>query len=220
MPFLPAVGGALALGQGLFQGVLGLSQLFRGGRMNPVRPTYEIPQESKEMLALRQQLLNARMPGASQAEQNISQNQAASINNIKQGATDAQTVLAASGAAQGTNNRAMNQLGVAEAQDYYQRLQGLEQAQREMAVQRDKAFQLNELQPFMDATNTKAGLTEGGLQNIYGGLGNLSGIFGKMSLLQNPQQKQNNNSQIPMSAQMSSIYGVGPALLAQNPYIR
>lgn len=199
MGILPALGLGLDIGKGLFQGVLGLSQLFRGNRMNPQRPTYEIPQEQRDMLALRQQLLNARTPGAAQAEQNIQQSQAAAVNNVKQGATDAQSVLAAAGAAQGTTNRAMNQLSVAEAQDYYNRLQGLEQAQQQMIQEKQRAFQINEYQPFIDATNTKAGLTEGGFQNIYGALGSMGGVLGKMSLLNQGVGMTQNPYTNPMS---------------------
>jgi len=187
MPLLPALGGGLAIGQGVFQGLLGLTQLFRGNRMKPQRPTYEISPEAQAGLAQRQSMLNARAPGAVQAEQNIYQSQAAAQNNQMQAATDAQTLLASAGASQGTTNRALNQLRTAEQQDYYQRLAGLEAQQANMTQQRDKAFQVNEMQPFIDATNTKAGLIEGGLSNIYGAMGDTSATLGKAYLAQQGQ---------------------------------
>lgn len=222
MPLLPALGGGLAIGQGLFQGLLGLTQLFRGNRMQPKRPTYEISPEAQAGLAQRQTQLNARAAGAAQAEQNIYQNQAAAVNNASQGATDAQTLLAAAAGAQGTTNRALNQLQVAENQDYQQRLAGLEAQQANMTQQRDKAFQINEMQPFIDATNTKAGLTEGGLQNIYGAMGDMSAVLGKAYAAQNNKGMSpmgiglSNLPTMPNMSQVSNAAGLVPGIGGYN----
>ena len=221
---LPAIGLGLDIGKGLFQGMLGLGQLFRGNRMKPKRPTYEIPEEAKAQLALDQQLLNARTPGAVQAEQNIAQQQAAAVGNIQQGATDAQTILAVAGATQGTANRAYNNLATMEAQDYQRRLGNLKRSQAQMIAERQRAFQINQYQPFLDATATKAGLTEGGFQNIYGGIGSMAGALGKLHLLQqgsaDPSMPAFNPMSMGYGMQMSANAGagIGGGIYGGNPY--
>lgn len=177
---LMAIGAGLGMAGSALQTGLGLAQMLRARRYDTQRPTYEIPQEIGNQLALRQQLLNARMPGARQMERNIAESQAAALTNAQQGASSSEELLAASAASQGSTNRALRDLQMREAQDYENRLRGLESAQNQMAAARDREFQINEMQPYMEDAATRAALTEGGFQNIAGGLASASAQFGKM----------------------------------------
>jgi hypothetical protein len=170
---LGLAGSALNLG-------LGVAQAVKGAGMKPVRPTYEIPEETKNQLALRQQMLNSRMAGAREMERNIAASAESARYNQQQAAQSPNQLLAASAASQGTTNRALRDLQMREAQDYQNRVMGLERAQDKMAAARDKQFKINEMDPFMDEAATKAALTEGGIQNIAGGLSSASAQFGKM----------------------------------------
>lgn len=157
----------------------GIAQLAKSRRIRAERPTYEIPQEVRQSLAMRQATLNARAPGAVQAERNIMQNQSSTLNNIRQGAGDSSSLLAAAGAVQGTAQRGMRALAAQEEQGFYSRLAGLERAQSQMGAYRDKEFQLNEYEPFQDAMATKSALMEGGLRNINDAVSDVGATAGK-----------------------------------------
>lgn len=178
MPPLPLSFWAQAAGAGL-QGVLGIGQLIGGALMNPERPTYQIPDEIKNMLALRQMNLGGRMAGATQAQANIMQSQANTVGAYQGTLRNPNAILAGVSAAQGQTNRAFGNLGAMEAQDYQRRLAGLEGAQRSMAQYRDKAFEINEMQPYIDEARTKAALIGAGLRNISGGAAGVAGAVGE-----------------------------------------
>lgn len=176
-----ALAGTIAGGaQSLFRLGTGVAQLASARKYRMERPEYEIPQEISDQLGLRQQLLNARMPGARQAERNIREGQAQSMYNAQQAAGDSTSMLAAAAASQGTSNRAMRDLQIREAQDYENRVRGLERAQGTMAGYRDKEFMMNEMDPYQEASATRSALIEGGIQNVSAALGDTSARLGKM----------------------------------------
>lgn len=173
--------GASALGS-LFQTGLGIAQLIKARKYRMGRPTYEIPDEVKQGLGLRQQMLNARMPGAAEAERNIYESSAATLANAQQGATDSASLLAAAAGQQGATNRALRKLSIQEDMDYERRVQGLERQQSQMAQFRDKEFDINKMQPYQEAAATRSALIGGGLQNIAGGIKSAGATAGKLGM--------------------------------------
>jgi hypothetical protein len=147
--------------------------------MQPKRPTYEIPDEIKNMLALRQMNLQGRMAGASQAQTNIMQGQGQTIGAYQGTMRNPNAILAGVSASQGQANRGFTNLAAMEAQDYQRRLAGLEGAQRTMGQYRDQEFQINEMQPFQDAARTKAALIGSGLRNVSGAAQGVAGAYGE-----------------------------------------
>lgn len=186
---LGLISGALGAVGSLFKTGLGIAQMIRGGRMKPVRPTYNRPEEIDQMLALRQATLNGRGAGAVRAEQNIAQSAAAGLNNMKQGAGSSASLMANAALGQANTNRQLNNLAAQEEMQYQQRLGGLEAAQQNMAQFKDKEFQINEMQPYQDAVATKSALMQGGLTNTYNGLTSAGNMAGKAWYLQ--QQNPN-----------------------------
>lgn len=177
IPLLGIGAGISAIGQ-IGKLGLGIAQMIRSSRMKPQRPTYDIPQEIYDQLALRQSTLNARMPGAQQAEANIARSAQSGLYNIAQGGGGAASFLANASMAQANSNRAFQDLAVQEAADRYNRIGGLENAQGIMAGYRDQAFEYNKNQPYQDAVATKSALMQGGLTNAYNAtqdLGNFAG---------------------------------------------
>lgn len=170
------------------QGALGIGQMIGGMSMRPERPTYNIPREISDMLALRQMNLRGRMAGATQAQQNIMQAQGSTIGAYQGTMRNPNAILAGVSASQGQTNRAFTNLASMEAQDYQRRLAGLEGAQRTMAGYRDRAFEVNEMQPYMDEARTKAALIGAGLRNVAGGASSLGGIFSENQYMEMMQQ--------------------------------
>jgi hypothetical protein len=164
-----AIPGAIKAGVGLYQ-------LFRGSRMKPERPTYEIPDEVREDVATARRLERSRMPGVAFAEDRIRQGAAQGGYNLRRAATNPNQLLSGLQAIQQQSNVAERSLMEAEAGDYYRRLSNLNRSLGLMSQYKDKAFQLNKMEPYMDEARTKAALTQGGLINAFSGLG--EGLMG------------------------------------------
>ena len=103
-------------------------------------PTYKESPYAKQELGLAQSLYNARMPGATEMERNILQNQANTTAAINRNATDSSQALALAAGAQGQTNQAFNQLGMEEAQDQQRRYQNLVAGQRGMTAEHQALF--------------------------------------------------------------------------------
>lgn len=165
---------------GLIKGGLGLAQLIKGRRMRPERPVYEIPQEIGDTVGMRRAQLNARMAGATQAERNIRQSQATALNAARQGSTTGNQLLATAALGQAQSNRSFRNLAGQEAMDFQRRADNMARANTQMAGYRDREFQINEMQPFIDATRTRSALMQGGLMNLYGAATDASRVGGQM----------------------------------------
>jgi len=142
--------------------------------MHPQRPTYEIPDEAKQQLGLQQSLLNAEMPGEEQAKQNIYGSQANAMSGLFRAAGDQGQLLSGLSAVQGGTNNALNGLQTQRAQNYYTNLSGLARAQNLMAQYRDRAFETNEMDPYMMDLQRKYDLQNSGNQEILSGINGLA----------------------------------------------
>lgn len=163
---------------GAIQGGLGLLQLLKGGKMNPVRPIYEVPQAAKEELALSRMGLNGRMPGIDQARERIDQNAASSDYRLRRGATNSSQLLSGLNGIQLQSNIASRGLLEAEASDRVRRENNFRRSLSLMSGFQDRKWQIDKSEPFQDAARTKAALVGGGLQNLSGGVNQaLSGLF-------------------------------------------
>jgi hypothetical protein len=144
-------------------------------RMNP---QYKENPLAREQMGLAQTLLNARMPGAAAAEQNIYQNQANTFGQINRNATDASQALALAAAGQGQTNQAFGNLATQEAQDYQRRYGNLAQAQQGVINEGDKVYQ-DQVRRFQDLASIR-GAQNANRQNTASSLSNLG--FGVMNL--------------------------------------
>jgi hypothetical protein len=80
-----------------------------------------VPKPMAKMAGMASTLLNARMPGAAQAERNINQTQANQIANAQRTSASSNDLLLAGAAAAGQAGQAYNQLQQQEAADYQRR---------------------------------------------------------------------------------------------------
>lgn len=182
-----AIPGALKAGFGLYQ-------LARGAAMKPERPTYEIPSEIREDVAAARRLERGRMPGVQYAEDRIRQGSAQGGYNLRRSVTNPNQLLSGLQMIQANARIAERGLMEAEAGDYYRRIANLQRSLNVSAQYKDKAFEVNKMQPYMDQARTKAALTQGGLLNAFGGLGEgMSGLMQgemfnqEMDLMKNPE---------------------------------
>lgn len=172
-----------AIGAGV--GLIGtIGSLFGNARANrrleqliKQNPTYKENPIARERMALAQQLLNARMPGAAALERNIYTNQAGTLDQIQRNATDSSQALALAAGVQGQTNQAFQNLGVQEAQDYYNRLNNLGSAQQGVIAEGDKVYQ-DQVRRFQDLAQIR-GAQNANRQNSWGTVSNLG--FGLMN---------------------------------------
>lgn len=179
-------------------------------------PQYQINPLAQERLGLARTLLNARMPGAEQAERNIYQTQANTIAATNRAATDSSQALALAAGTQGKTDNALNTLGQEEAQDYQRRYGNLVGAQEGMINEGDKMYndklrryndevqirgaqQQNRMDNWQTVGNMGFGLADVGMN------GGFSGLFGKGS-----QGQSYNVSQPNIDAQLYQLWGSTP----------
>lgn len=134
-------------------------------------PTYKENPLARQRMGLAQQLLNARMPGASALERNIYANQANYMGNVGRNATDSSQALALGAASQGQTNNALGQLGINEAQDYQRRYSNLSNAQEGVINEGDKVYQ-DQVRRFGNLSQIR-GAQNANRQNTWGDISNL-----------------------------------------------
>jgi hypothetical protein len=163
----------------LVSGVGALGKVFAGAKqnrlankINPVFQQYQQNPLAQENLAVNKNMFYGRMPGAQKAESNIMQSQANQLANVQRGATDASQLLAMGAGLQGGTNEAFSNLAAAEAQSKAGLLTNLGQAYRGAISEGDKAYE-SMLQKYQIDRQDKAALRESGMQNIFGGIGDI-----------------------------------------------
>lgn len=155
-----------SLGLGL---VGGIGQLFGTSSANKKLQALQQQNDAlaNQRVGLANTLLNARMPGAADAEKNIFTNQANEVGNINRTATSSNEALLAGAGAQTQTNDALNKLSTEEKQDYQRRYGNLQSAQ-------DAKLQSLEGDAQLEGAQSK---------NNYNTWGNISNLgFGMASL--------------------------------------
>lgn len=174
---LPLLAGAL-IGGGI-KAVAGLFQKHKANKLlaaNP-RPTYDIPQEAFQNKGIAEQLSASGLPSTqyAQAQQNIQRQQAGAL----QAAQTRRGGLGLIGNIQQRTNDATLGLDATNAKMRVQNMQGLMNANTQLAGYKDKAFNINKLQPYQENTAYARALQSSGNQNIMGGIDTaLGGLVG------------------------------------------
>jgi hypothetical protein len=146
-------------------------------RLIKQNPTYKSSPYAGQRMALAQQLLNARQPGAAAAERNIYGSQASTLANVQRNATDSSQALALAAGAQGQTNQAFGDLAQQEAQGYQQRYQNLAGAQEGMIQEGDKVYQ-DQVRRFQDLAAIRGAQSQN-RQSMWQGISNMG--FGAMN---------------------------------------
>lgn len=138
-------------------------------------------------------LLNARMPGAVQAERNIYSNQATQLNRATQGATDASQFQLLGAVAQGQTNDAFTNLGMQEQQDYQRRYGNVDAANEVM-------------QNAMNADYAASAAQQQNRQNTWGDISNMGFGLADFVTQMNNGEPQGGN-QKPYSLKPTGTFG-------------
>lgn len=205
----------MALGAGI-SGLGSLGKIFAGAnqnklanQINPFFQQYQKNPLAQENLAVNKNMFYGRMPGAQKAESNIMQSQSNLLANAQRGATDASQLLAVGSGLQGGTNEAFSNLAAAEGQSKAALLPSLGQAFRGAISEGDKAYD-SMVQKYQIDRQDKAALRESGMQNIFGGVGDIGA-----GLMQYGQFKSLGNTGLNKGSQS----GQGLQMMGNNPYL-
>ncbi len=156
-------------------------------------PKYQANPLVAQRLGLAQALLNARMPGAQRAEQNIYQSQANQIAAAERAATDPNQLLLSGAGATGQAQQAFGQLSQAEAQDYQRRYGNLASAQEAQIAEQQREYE-DQLRRYQTMAQIQ-GAQQENRQNTWGDIANLGfagaylarqGVFNRTPIAQTP----------------------------------
>jgi hypothetical protein len=206
----------------LVSGVGALGKVFAGAKqnklanqINPIFQQYQQNPLAQENLAANKNMFYGRMPGAQRAESNIMQAQSNQLANAQRGATDASQLLAMGAGLQGGVNDAFSNLAAAEGQSKAGLLPSLNQAYRGVIAEGDKAYD-SMMQKFQMDSQAKAALRQSGMQNIFGGIGDIgAGAMQFGMLKKNPNlftQGAGTQGLGTQSVQGGSVMGNNPFL--------
>ncbi len=161
---------------GGLQSAYGIYQDIKGSKMarDNKRPDYEIPEEISQNLTQAQQLALEGLPSEQKQQylNNIQRTQQFGLNSI----SDRKGGLAGIGSIVQSGNDANMNLLSADAGARLANQKTLMNARSTMAGYKDKAFELNKLNPYQERATAARSLQGAGLQNIFSGLGTIAGV--------------------------------------------
>lgn len=154
------------------------------------RPVMQENPYVRQQLGLAQTTLQGRMAGATEAERNIQQQQATTQANINRAATDPNAVIAGAGAIQSQTNKALENLGLMESQDYERRQANYQNALQNMGEEQRRLFDFNQVGKWetdmavqgvrsQNRTNLMNTIGQGVMSGLTGGIqGSQAGLSG------------------------------------------
>lgn len=168
--FGPVGSGIGAVAGGLISGITGLFQKKKANKLlaSLQRPQYVIPNEVLQNQ--KQAELNSRQGLPSEQYNQGMQNIARQQNTALQRATDRRGGLLAVAGTQQLGNDASLNLDVANANARLKNQNTLYGINNQVAGYRDKAFQINQMQPYQQNYNYAMGLLGSGNQNLVSGI--------------------------------------------------
>ena len=155
--------GGVQAAMGVGQAVAGFIQ-----KKNLTRPQYHIPPEIEKNMSEAELMSYYGMPDAQKAE--YMQNIQRSTQGALRGISDRKGGIGAVSVAQQTQQDAYMNLLSADVQQRMQNIQTAQSMRQTMAQYRDKAFEINEMQPYEQKYAEAQSLIGAGMQNFMGGL--------------------------------------------------
>lgn len=170
---------------GLIAGIpslaLGAYQAYQGYQLGQKkRPEYEIPGAIKSMLGMSERMATEGLPGEAAIRESITGSTSRGANLLERSAQGAQ-LLGGITDIVGSEQGQLTNLGVQSAQQKVLNQQRLQDALNTYAQYEDKQFEINELQPYLQAMQQAQALTSAGVQNVVGGLGGLVSNSGQLA---------------------------------------
>jgi len=199
------LGGVGALGKT----ISGFSQMKKANEIKPEWAKYEENKLAGQNLGATQNLFYGKNRAFTQAEANIRQAQSDQMANAQRNATDSATLLATGAGAAGNANQAFSNLAGQEAQQQVGVLDNLSRAIAMSIAEGDKV-QANKLMKYQLDSQAQAALRESGMNNIFGGIGDIAGGLMQYGNYKNAQDFNKTLAGIGGSqSAMGALSGIG-----------
>ena len=158
--------------QPALQAAGGIYQLIRANQLKKSlgeRPEYNTPESQVQRLENAKREGYSDLAGRSILEGNIAESTASGVSNVKDMASSSSGALQAVLGLKGQEQDQLTNLGLAAAQDR-ERKQAMLRGELGIDAQyQDKAFDMNEMQPYQDKASAIAALKGSGMQNLFSG---------------------------------------------------
>lgn len=199
------LGGLGALGKT----ISGFSQMNQANKINPVWANYEKNKLADENLGATKNLFYGKNRAFTQAEANIRQAQSDQMANAQRNATDSATLLATGAGAAGNANLAFSNLAGKESEQQAGVLDNLSRAIA-MSINEGDKVQANKLMKYQLDSQAQAALRESGMNNIFGGVGDIAGGLMQYGNYKNAQDFNKTLAGIGGSqSAMGALSGIG-----------
>lgn len=180
------IGSALTGASTLLQGIVGGVQAYRGNkgfnRTMAARPTYEIPEEYKKILAQYQQAQAGNMPGYEQTLSNVGQAGARARGAAERGAISSSAYGAQVGDIYQKELDAIQNLGIQQEEYKTSMLDKVAQAQGQLGEQKSEQWNINKFLPWQTEMNRYGEMKKTGMENLFGavqgGVSNITDLVG------------------------------------------
>ena len=232
LPFLAAAG-LLSSGIGaIFKGIQARKQQRMADAIHPVNAVYNSSPYAKNQLDTVRQMMNGRMAGAAQEQNNIYGNFANSMAGVERNSTSGAQSLAMLAGLQGNADNAFSQLQQKEAMNGQNMLGYLSSANQDMTQEAQKVYN-DKIRNYYDDLNAKNALQSAawqnkgamwdGIQNSVIGAGSMAqsgafnGLFGGGG---NVPQMAQTDLQVPNYVQSGQLNGgsyINPFVSQANP---
>jgi hypothetical protein len=167
---------------GVVSALTGAGQLIGGLSMNPKRPTYITPSEITQNQQIAKNAYGAStlygVPGQGVINNQMAQTYATNLQAIRNSQQNPAAMLAGITAANANQLRTNADIGLKAAADRRNAMNASSArwmaANKDVASYKDKAFQINEFDPYSKQIAAKSALIGSGIQNLTGGLTTLA----------------------------------------------
>ncbi len=179
----------------VYKGILGIKQSKEAKALNPVRPVYTIPTAVNQQVDVYRGLANqSTLPGQAIMEDQLNQAVSSGISGLREGAGSAQELIAGANNLAGGQMRSLNDLAIAAANMQRQAQGQYAQSLGTLGQYQERAFNINQMIPYMNEVAKKEALKAAANQNIYGALGEASGTLNEVAAQQ--EDKMNSLAQL------------------------
>jgi len=215
---LPVILGALQVGMGIYQTLKGNS-MAKGLE----RPKYTIPDEVQQNLTASQMRALEGLP-EEQKKQFVQNVQRASANAVNATADRRSGLVGIAGAQQREVDAYTNLLGQDAAARQANELR-VDAARQNMADYKERAFEMNEMSPYLEKRQQAQAMQGSGMQNIFGGINagvnalsqisNAKNVAGALGVGANAAQSLGNGAQSVSNAAQSMVPPAQPNMIQQ-----
>jgi hypothetical protein len=199
------IGGIGAVGKT----ISGFNQMKMANKIKPEWAKYEENKLAGQNLGAVQNLFYGKNRAFTQAEANIRQAQSDQMSNAQRNATDSATLLATGAGAAGNANRDFSILAGKESEQQAGVLDNLSRAYA-MSINEGDKVQANNLMKYQLDSQAQAALRESGMNNIFGGVGDIAGGLMQYGNYKNAQDFNKTLAGIGGSqSAMGALSGIG-----------